>query len=1466
MATGPQEAPNNLISNTFLNILDLLGEGPIGGFVINSGAYGNDPLTSIYYDNVPVRNLDGSYNFNVSGQGFQIGFALGTTGQTPMNGFDKVENIVPLSSNTQLANPPNGLGTVKTVTASFNTSMYPDADSMRVTIRIPSLYTVDNQGNTNGFNVSYAIDISLNNGPFVQYDEITVQGKCTSPYLYSSSYILPKTTPAASSYQWTVRVRKTDQDVLLINTSNSIYVDSISVISSSTFTYTNSAVVGTFITADQFSQIPNRAYLMNGLLINVPVGYTPTQYNPLVPASYPNIWYGQFQTGIWTDNPAWIFYDILTNTRYGLGDFIQAELVDKWSIYQIAQYCDQLVDNGQGNGGVEPRFSCNINLQQPDDAYNVLLNLSSVFRGMIYYANGAITATQQDNKAAVAEYTNANVVNGQFNYADSARNTRSTVAQVRWNDPSNLYRQNTAYVEDTEGILRYGYVLKDAAAIGCTSPGQAYRLGQWLLLAERTLTETINFQVGLEGIFTRPGDVFYVYDNFRNNQNQGGRITGISPDYKTLYLDRTVLIQSGYNYNMTAAVPNLTLEGSGAITGSNQINLIRNSQIETRAVTNTYTNVPTDTINLLTPFSTGLFVGSPWILSVTGGGTPLNNASIYQCLSTAEIQPGIIEIVGLQYNTGLLTLVEQNYNIVANPPNSGDNSPIDPPTDLLITGVTGLFNNNIFYYYISLNWSPTDSPNLAYYVVSGQQFGGGYANIGNPTSTSAFLNTETTGIQRFMVAAVSRGGVYSTFITGSYTIAASNPMGTPPLSGVVISDEYDATYIAIDRKFTGYLGTTPTFSWTIPVDVNGITIPNYIYTSGYRLSIKSYDDSVTYFQTEVPTSDDLSYKIPSTELNTIGQRGFDFVVEPKDVFGNYVNGAKLKVNHPYPRPPAGSGFIGFNGGILYAITPNPLDQDISGVAIWSSNVTGFVPTWSNYIYLSPDMSAIALNNITTEYNTWFAIVDKWGTSGAPIYGPVAMSPNDSISGFIIQLNADLAAAYHTISGVFSQLTGIITQQISIVSGQNQLTASSLFGLSGQITGQSIINTALLAQMNTITVGASGVLVQQVNALQASLQTTGQNLTALIGTVATAVVTTSGALANQINIVQANTSGVSGVLSARIAVDETALTNSGAALSNRITQVYAGVAFGSGFTTAQVTNVNSAIASTGGALSQWLTQLSSTTTGANASVNIAASAFVTGGSNGLGGVAIASWGFQLDANNKVVSMRATAASAGTVPGGIGTIVFGGADLQSDGFSAGSAGWRIRPNGDSEFNNGIFRGTLDANGGNFVIDGNGLSASVNTAGRVTIPSNQSNSAIIRFYGNTSNPPDIEMGTYLLGGIWTPVIDVGGGSFISALGVNTPTVNTTTVSCLRSSSQVVTIGGGSTEEAVNLDLSSYGWSTKANMGLIQVASDNQYKARYDYDDGGNSSTNAVVKISRFDGGTNGNVTIRLSVLFGQ
>jgi predicted phage tail protein len=1012
-SAAPVEAPNNLLSTSRIKILDLLCEGPISGFVVKSGIYGNDPLVSTYYDDIPVRNLDGSYNFNVSGVGYAFNYTLGTSGQAPIVGFEKVENIIPLSSNTRIANPPVNGGSYKTVNASFNTSTYPDADTIKVTIRDQALFTTDSQGNTNGYEMTYAIDIATNNKPFVQVDEVTIRGKNTSPYLKTTSYTLPKTTPASSYYEWKVRIRRTSQNILSSRTANEMFVDSISVISSSQFCYPNSVLVGTEISFDQFSNLPTRAYEIDGLMVKVPLGYTPTRYNvdgTVTVATYPSIWMGQFApTKKWTNNPAWILYDIISNNRYGLGQFIREDFIDKWSLYEIAQYCDELVSDGEG--GLEPRFSCNVVISDRSDAYQLLLNLTSVFRGMMYWGNGRIFAIQTNDKAPIFNFTNANVINGQFGYSDSAGNVRSTVALVKYNDPTNFYREATILIEDRDGIARYGYINKEVSAFACTSKGQAYRIGNWILTTERLLTETITFQAGMQGDYMRPGDVFNVYDNYRNNAQQGGRIQTLNAARTSLLLDREVNLDAGVTYSLSAIAPTFNFDTTGEITGSNQIPQIRNSQIENRQVT-TSAGSGITTLVVNSAYSTGLYAGSIWILSASGASSTnvFRKASLYKCLATSEISPGVVEILGLQYNTGINGITESTYSVISNPINSGDNSPINPPSGFLASGVTGLLNDNSFFSYIRLTWSGTSSTNLSYYSLSGQKFGGPWVQFSS-NDTGYNFNTSLTGLHNFRLAAVSQGGITSNFLSTSYTVPSTNPLGAVTgLTGMNITANYDSNYFSPIFGYTGYVGTTPTLSWDIPLDSNGNSVASAQFISGYNLKFLNPTDSSTLslFNISLQGSSNTSITLPKnyflTGLSGGQRRLVKAYVEVVDIYGNKSSGASLNINNNAPLAPIGSGFTPIVGGLNYSVNPQSIDSDISGLYIWYNTGNTFVPTFANSNFTSANLAGLASNNLTGQYFVWYAIGDTFSFTGSQIYGPMTVATSAGITGVRVNVS------------------------------------------------------------------------------------------------------------------------------------------------------------------------------------------------------------------------------------------------------------------------------------------------------------------------------------------------------------------------------------------------------------------------------------------------------------------------------
>jgi predicted phage tail protein len=1307
------EAPNTLLSNQSMSVVDLICEGPISGFAYKSIPFTGDALMATYYDDTPVRNIDGSYNYNVSGAGFTFAYMLGNSTQTGIQGFQKVECAIPLGSNTLISNPLPGAGPYKTVVATFNTDMFPDADSVRVTVRVPALFSQDEQGNTNGYVVQYSIDVSVNENPFVTYVNDEINGKCTTPYLRDHTITLPKTAPASTYYSWKVRVRRVSTDIQSIRTQNALFVDSMSVISSSLFAYPNSVIVGTNISANQFSNIPSRAYEIMGMLVNVPNGYTPTRYGnnvPLtftrqcdvdsttkhigmttqdvsqlagitagtavagagipagtsvvsindgsvvgggyfftvdkdptatnnnttltftsqsitgnvIPAVYPTVWTGDFQAGVWTDNPAWIFYDILTDPVHGLGDYINSGSVDKWTLYQIGQYCDQLVDDGKG--GLEPRFTCNVSIQQPEDAYNVLLSLASTFRGMLYYANGTIhPVTTNDMSVPVYAFTNANVVDGVFNYSDTARNTRSTVAMVKWIDPNNGYRENVEYVEDIDGIIRYGYVQKDMSAFACTSKGQAYRLGSWTLETERLLTETVTFQTDMEGLYLRPGDVFAVYDNFRNNRSQAGRIIYRQTGGSVVQLDRPVTLEAGLTYSLTCIVPEYVLDGSGSLTGSDQISQIRNPQIQSFRVTNSAGT--SDTMIVAGQFSSGLYVGSPWILSSSGDPTGIfRKASFYTCLATSEPEPGKIEVLGLQASTGITFVISTGYTVIDQPPNNGDVSSILPPSNLVSTYVTGALEDGAFFETIGLTWTESPSTNVAYYRISGQTPGFVYSGY-NTTSPSFVFPVNPVGAYNFKVAAVSEGGIYSTFISDTETVAPTNPFGTsPPLRELVISEDYDSYLFNSDGNYTGYIGTTPTLTWDFQLDNEDQHVPSFDLVAGYRIRISGLDGTSDYLSPVITLdgNTNTTYEFPDrflyTGLGGYARRGFDFWVDTLDVYGSYATGARLKMNNPPPKPPVSSGFVGYNGGIYYDVVPFP-SNDISGIYIWWNNSSSFTPVFGNHNYESDNMAGLVSNGIyqtgSNHYYMWFALTDNFGYTGCPIYGPIPVDSNGSVSGAYFNLQQSVQ------------------------------------------------------QVQATTTGASGSLVAYTNAQ--------------VSTVMTALTSTGVALGQRVDVVSAN------------------LTTTGASLR------------------ASVTTVTTALATTGSALAQWMNYLSAVTSGSSASVTILASAMVTGSIGGIGGVAKAVYGFKLEANGRVASMVATTNSSYDIDSA--TIAFGSASLQSDTFTAGSAGWRIRGNGDSEFNNVVVRGAFTGGAGTAKasIDSRGLNVGNLAGQRAQISSN-------------------------------------------------------------------------------------------------------------------------------------------------
>ncbi|WEX16296.1 host specificity protein J [Pseudomonas sp. G11] len=509
------EAPDNLQSVAYARILDLVSEGEIVGLV--------DGMRSVFLGETPLANADGSLNFS----GVTLDVRTGSQDQLHIPGFPSVESEVGVGVELRYDQP-----WVRAVT---NLQL----SAERVRISVPRLaQTNTSNGDTNGYTVQYRIELSTDGGPYVPMVISSFSGKTSTKYERSHRVDLP---PANSG--WQVRVVRTTPNATSSAIADTTTIDAITEVIDAKLRYPGSAMIGVQFDASQFQSIPTRSFDLYGRIIRVPSNYDPAT------RIYSGVWDGSFKSA-WTDNPAWIFYDLLLHFRYGLGHLLNAGQVDKWELYRIGQYCDQLVPDGKG--GTHPRFTCNLYLSVRADALRVLQDLSTTFRGMAYWAAGSVTAVCDMPEDPVYTYSNANVIDGKFGYFGSSKKTRYTVALVSWNDPTDFYRQKVEYVDDQAGISRYGIQQTEITATGCTSQAQAQRIGKWALLTNRLETESVGFSVGLDGTLARPGQIIRIADNDRAGRRIGGRLRSSTLD--TLVLDADVTAYPGDT--ITLIMPN----------------------------------------------------------------------------------------------------------------------------------------------------------------------------------------------------------------------------------------------------------------------------------------------------------------------------------------------------------------------------------------------------------------------------------------------------------------------------------------------------------------------------------------------------------------------------------------------------------------------------------------------------------------------------------------------------------------------------------------------------------------------------------------------------------------------------------------------------------------------------------------------------------------------------------------------
>ena len=590
----PVEAPDSLRSKQYARFTEVISCGEIQGLT--------DGWHSVYFGDVPLQSRDGTWNF----RDVWIDMRNGAVRQsrTPIN--DTTETTTDVNTEVKQSSP-----IVRSITAA-------EADFARISIKVPRL-TVQNKenGDVNGTTVDLKVEYQPNGGGWIYAGNITISGKTTSTYSRTHSFNLQGGAP------WNIRVTRLTPDANTATIQNQTIWATLTTGFYERLMYPSTAYVAVQIDAEQFSSIPTRAYDCRGIRVKVPSNYD------VWSRQYYGDWNGQFKVD-WTDNPVWIYYDLITNELYGAGEYIKDSMLDKWSLYQIARYCDELVPDGFG--GSEPRFTCNVYLQTREEAYKLLKDLASAFRAMSYWASGTLALVQDAPKGPVYQFNNTNVVNGTFTRAGSNIKTRHNVALVTWNDPNNMFKQAVEYVEDAEAIVKMGYVSEtEVVAFGCTSRGQARRVGKWLLFTEQYESEVVTFSVGQDGVIPMPGDIIQVSDVHRAGERMGGRVKEGSTT-STILLDAEITLAQNQHYIICV--------------------INQDGKLEQRNITNRGT---VSSINVDASFST-IAQNSTWIISKAD-----LLPELYRVVTIAENSDSTFTISAVDHNPSKYNYIERDW-------------------------------------------------------------------------------------------------------------------------------------------------------------------------------------------------------------------------------------------------------------------------------------------------------------------------------------------------------------------------------------------------------------------------------------------------------------------------------------------------------------------------------------------------------------------------------------------------------------------------------------------------------------------------------------------------------------------------------------------------------------------------------------------------------------------------------------
>ena len=649
---SPTEAKDNLDSKSFARVLDVIGEGEIQG--LENGA------KSIFLNNTPLQASDGSFNFK------DVSFEArtGTSSQTTI----PITRDVATTKSTGFSTVPQAQPKVIQITDS-------DVDAVSIQITVPVLQRFTDEGDIFGTSVELAIAVQYQGGSYqtvVSGNKGTISGR--TPDTYLRDYLIN----LSGNFPVNIRVTRITPDSSSSKLSNAFQFNTYVEIKYDKLTYPNTALVGLKVDAEQFSSIPTRKYLIKGTKVKIPHNATVNADGSL---SYSGVFNGTLGAAQWTNDPAWCLYDLLTSSRYGLGDHLTEADLDKFSFYTASVYCSTQVDDGTGTGSTEPRFSCNVSLQNQQEAYNVVNQMCSVFRAMPLWSAGSLSITQDAPKDPTYLFSLANVLEPGFSYSNVSQKQRPTVVIAKYLD---MDLRDINYVEqiDTANQARYGTVIKNIDSFACTSRGQASRLAKWMLYMSNVERSVVTFSTAIDaGVVVRPGQVIEIADPMLSGERRCGRIKSATTN--TVTVDTTFAKKDNLGNDVDLVF----------LIGSTLSCVLPDGSVEEKTVSGLNNGV----FSLGQHFSTAPNPNSVWLYQTND-----IEASTWRVLTVEEKDRAFYSITASEYNEGKYNHVENGIALPKRDITNLDEPP-EPPKSVRATEVI-YENTGIARTKIIVNW------------------------------------------------------------------------------------------------------------------------------------------------------------------------------------------------------------------------------------------------------------------------------------------------------------------------------------------------------------------------------------------------------------------------------------------------------------------------------------------------------------------------------------------------------------------------------------------------------------------------------------------------------------------------------------------------------------------------------------------------------------------------------------------